>query len=451
MFCLLVAGVWAESVARPEGPVPEPTVSAPAVPAVEPATSAPPSPAPGPPEEVLERWDPAGNVVYRLVVRGDLRLEQTSIRYDDGGRPVERITERLGGAHDEERWTYDDAGRLIEQRLSETNPEGKIETRVTRAAFDDSGRRVRLSVSTAAGETVTVYTYDAKGRLLVEEQRGPEGGVARTTTVEHIEASIPPVPLTTRLIGGLTTNTDVRSMGITVGFEAARQPKPEQYSTDPLELRLHGSYTRDAYAGEVLDNAMLAGIGVDYNEIAGPLTLFAFTEVSRNPAANLDADLLLAPLGAKVWLVNQAPYRVDVSLAPVWNYRSITALAGELCDNVALTADGHCVTSRVRASARFRMYYDGKIVDLSSVTEYLPALNPAGGTAQAALDTESIFRETFTASVALGTRLTLSESVVFVRDPSIAAQADCAADPDNLLCSGMSLQTGASVAVNLSF
>lgn len=413
-----------------------------------------PAPAPAPPapaaptglEDVRDTWDTAGRLVRHLVLVGDVRTEETTWKYDDAGRAIERHTDLPEGPPVVETWSFDADGHEVEHVVRRGDTEVLHETRTW-----EDGRLVALRVVDEQGARTTRSTYDEDGRVVLVETRDDAGELIARVVSDRPPVPLPPVPLAVKVSAGMLTNSDVRQNDAKIGFEVGRIPTPDHYDTDPLEFRAYGSYTRSAFAGDVLTDQIDAGLSGDYNEMVGPVTLFLFTKVSRNPAASLDVDLLVAPIGAKTDLVSTKVFTLDISLAPVWNFRSISSLAGETCGDTVLTQDGHCATSLFRASTRLKAAIDTTSVKLSDTVEYLPALNPAAGTVKGALDEQSVFRNTVALTLALNKSLSVTESVVFVRDPQLAAQADCVADPDNLLCTGQSLQTGSALVFTQSF
>jgi hypothetical protein len=402
-------------------------------------------PAPAP-EDVRDTWDVAGHLVRHLVLRGDVRVEETTWRYDDGGRPIERRTEVPGGAVTVEAWAYDPRGHVVDHRVAEDGAERLRET-----ATWDGDRQTSLVVVDPSGTRTTTTTYDDAGRSVLVETRDASGALVARTVADRPPIPAAPVPVTVKLSAGLLTNSDVRESDASLGFEVGMIPKPEQYEAHPLEFRASGAFSRSAFAGAVLTNQTDAAIGADYNDMVGRLTTFLFTRVSRNPAASLDIDLVLAPIGAKYDLVRADAFTLDASLAPVWNFRSIAVEPGATCGDAVADESGHCATSLYRASGRVRAAVTTDRVKLSETVEYLPALNPSDGTLRAALDDQSVFRNTAALTLTVAKALALTESVVFTRDPQLVAQADCDADPTNLLCSGTSLQTTSSLSVTHAF
>jgi hypothetical protein len=313
------------------------------------------------------------------------------------------------------------------------------------------GRVVTRAVTTPEGGTrVTATTYGDLGEPVLVETRDAAGALLARTVADRAPPPLPATKVEVGLNAGVSTVSDVRATAISAGFQVARTPDPANHDVDPIELSAYATYDRAEARGALTNDQLEAGVGFEYNDLVGPVTAFLFTDVERNPVANLDVDLLVAPFGVKYDLLPQGIFTLDASFAPVWNFRSIAVAAGEACDARTLAEDGHCTFSKIRGSLRVRGTLAWKALRLEDTLELLPTLNPDGDFF-AAVEREAIVRNTLTLDVKLTGNLTLSESFVFVRDPLLAAQADCEADPDNLLCAGMSLRTGTTLALTYAF
>lgn len=394
--------------------------------------------------ETRETWNSAGQIVRRLTFDQGLLQAETTFTYDAAGRVLEERTTGTGGVVVQD-WTYNDDGTPVAHGIT---TDGLMQLR---EVYTYAGGKVATrAVTTPSGTSITTTTYGANGEPTLVETRGADGALL-ARTVSDREAPHPGrVKLNVGINGGVATSSDVRTTAITAGFLISRKPSVAQYEYDPVELTAYGAYNRASSQGELTNDQLKAGVGMDYNNLVGPVTAFLFTQVERNPVANLDVDLLVAPIGAKYDIVPEGLFTLDASFAPVWNFRSIAVAAGGDCDGVTLAEDGHCTFSKIRGSLRVRAAIGTAAVSLKDVVEFLPTLNPKGSFVEG-IEKEAIFRNTTTLSVKLSSALTLSESIVFVRDPLLAAQVDCGADPDNLLCSGMSLQTGTTLALSYAF
>jgi len=421
---------------------------APASPAADPRAT-PTGPAYAPPEsagrETREAWDARGHLVRRLVFDGGVLQSETSVRHDTAGNAVEERTV-VGESLVVQTWTYDTENRVT----THTVVADGATTLAERFAYAE-GRLATRSVTTPDGGTsVTTLRYDPAGDPVLAETRSGAGALVARVVSDRALAPTAPTKLTVGVNAGVSTVSDVRTTSVSAGFSIARKPDPAVYETDPIELSAHGSYDRAESGGTRTNDLLKAGVGFDYNALFGPVTAFLFTEVERNPVANLDVDLVVAPIGLKYDIVPRGAFTLDASFAPVWNFRAIAVAAGEACDARTLAEDGHCVFSKIRGSFRVRAELGGATATLQDTLEFLPTLNPDGAFFAAIAD-EAIVRNTLALDVRLTGHLSLVETVVFVRDPLLAAQAACTADADNLLCRGLSLQTGTTLALAYAF
>lgn len=437
-------------------PAPAPVPTPQPAPAADPWATAPtpvvvtpppavPTAAPGEQagRETRETWNGDGKLVRRIVIQDGTLQTETSFRYDDAGRVVEERS--VGGGVVVQSWTYDGDGNTLTHIVAADGAETLRET------YTWSGGKVASrTVATPDGTSTTTSTYNEAGELVLTETRNGAGTLVARTLADREPPPDPPVPVNVSLNGGVATSSDVRTTSITAGFSVSRKPPVDQYDTDPIEFSAGATYNRASSQGTLTNDQLDAGIGLDYNNLIGPVTAFLFTSVERNPVANLDADLLVAPIGLKYDVIPEGLFTLDVSFAPLWNFRSIAVAAGDDCDGVTLSEDGHCTFSKIRGSLRVRAELGTDRVSLKDVVEFLPTLNPEGDFG-AAIEDEAIFRNTATLSVKLTGHLTFAESIAFVRDPLLVEQADCEGDPDNLLCKGMSLQTGTTLALSYAF
>lgn len=398
-----------------------------------------------PADEVRETWDEDGRLVVSLQLKDGMLVAEARPRYDEKGRLVERTTTHPGKGMTIERFSYDPSGQLLVREVLEDGVSTVREERTY-----EKGRPTKVSLRDAEGLRVTTTTYDDRGAILQVETRDEEGHLLSRQIADRSAPRVV-VPVVVSLSAGLATVSDVESTSITGGFSISRKPTPEQYKRDPFEFGAKASYTRATLAGELFTDQLDAGISFDYNNFAGPLTLFLFSTFSRNPAANLDVDLLAAPVGAKVDLLALPVFDLDLSFAPVWNYRSIAVEAGGDCNGTTLDEDGHCIYSLFRGSFRLRANLKTSLVELSETAEYLPTLNPMETTARSALVDEAVLRNTFALTLQFNKVFSLTESVYVARDPLLSTQEDCAANPDSLLCQNLSLQTGTTLSVSRSF
>lgn len=412
-------------------------------------TEAPAAPAEAPvasTEDVRETWDSAGRLTRRLVLDDGRLVEEIANAYDADGRLASRTT-TSDGRTTVETWTYDADGYAL---THETLVDGQRTALETMTWAD--GRMATLTLEQDGRVETTTWTYDDEGQAVLVETRAADGTVLRRVISERAEAPPERVPIKLALSGGVATDSDVRTTSVSGGFEISRKPDPGQYDEDPLEVSAYGSYTLGVSEGERTNDDLKAGFGLDYNEFVDRTTAFLFTRVERNPVANLDIDLELAPIGIKYEIVPEGGvFSLDASFAPIWNFRSILVEAGSDCEDVVVEQDTHCTFNKVRGSFRVRAALVVGGLTLKDTIEFQPTLNPASGNIVAGLQEEGIFRNTAALSVALTDRLSLKSSVVFTRDPLLAEQADCDADPENLLCDGLSLESASTLGLALSF
>jgi YD repeat-containing protein len=434
-------------------PVAQPTVNDPwgasgSAPAVPTATATVVDPGYVPPtfagKETRETWSSAGLLVRRLVFVDGALQSETTWTYDAAGHPTEERAVS-SGAQVVQQWTYNADGTTATHVVV---ADGMVQLQEVMGYTD--GKVTSRAVTTQDGTTLTTTTYNDDGAVVLTETRSASGALAARTVADREPAPPEKVTFDVGLIGGVATSSDVRTTSVTAGFSVSRKPKPEQYSYDPIELGAYATYNRASSQGTLTNDQLKAGVGFDYNELVGPLTVFLFTSMERNPVANLDVDLLLAPVGVKYEFIPEGVFTLDASFAPLWNYRSIAVAAGDACDGLTLSEGGHCTFSKIRGSFRVRATLEGGPFKVKDVVEFLPTLNPDGDLI-AAIEDEAIFRNTLSVDIKLTTHFSLTESVLFTRDPLLTAQIDCAADPDNLLCDGMSLQTGTTLALNYAF
>ncbi len=426
------SGPWS---APPAAPVPPAAaVAAVAAPAVVTPVAA----------ELRETWDPAGHLVRRLTLSQGRLIEETTFRYDAKGRLVEQRAVVDGHVILETR-AYSAQGALAEQLV--TRDEALERREVNR--YDGAGRRVEQAVEDAAGRRTTTWTYDRFGGVVLVEKRDGRGIVTERTVADRMD---PKVPITVSLDGGLSTNSDVDLHDGTVGFSFVREPIPALYGRDPVEVKLSASYTRGRAAGEDTNSELRGRFSLDYNYLWPRLTPFFFAEAERNPVANLDLDAVVAPVGLKVDVLDVLhPARLDLSFAPVWNYRAITTPAGGDCDGLTVGIDTACQSALIRGSLRLKAGYEAKRWSLMNTLELLPVLFPDGVSLADSLDQDSITRDTIDLEIKLTGRFTVTEKVVWTRDMSLADQVDCSTGDDNRLCEGRSVQSTGLLSLRYTF
>jgi YD repeat-containing protein len=411
------------------------------VPVAETVPAAQVAPA-APAREVRDTWDAQRRLVRQIEVVGEQIVAETTWVYDDEGRPVSRTTTR-GASSEVQRWTYDAEGREVSRVLLVDGAEvGSVAT-----TWQD-GRVVEVADTQNGATTRTRTAYDDQARVTRVETIRPDGTV-EVRTATFAEAPPEGVPIQLTLSGGLSYQTDVELFTVSGGFSIDRKPAVEAFGKDPFEVHATVSYAYGRSRKEVVNNALHGRFSIDLNLVAPRVTPFLFVDVDRNTAFNQNIDLEIAPIGVKVDLLPREVMKLDFSFAPVINYRSVAIPVGSstVCNGSDVSGPAACDFLKVRGSFRFRAGYKAKHWDVSDFVEYLPNLTPKEVTFVEGLSRDSITRNTFLFNVRLTDWLGLSESFVFTRDPTLAAQADCGADPDALLCDGLVFNT----ATNLNF
>lgn len=425
------------AAAQEVAPSEAPAVEAPAVEA----------PAPSPAVEVRETWDASGRLTRRLELVGGQLAKEIVQTWDEAGRLSARVTTEAG-QETREAWTYDEAGRVLTLVVTVDGATAREEA----WTYDEAGRVQTRTVKEAGVAKTTTYAYDGEGRAVLVETRGAEGALLERTVSDRQPTPPAPVPITLAVSGGVATDSDVRTTSVTAGFEIERKVPPELYDTDHLEVSAYGSYTLGISKGEKTNDDLSAGFGLDYNEFVDRTTAFLFMRVERNPVSNLDVDLEIAPVGIKYAIVPKGGvFWLDASFAPVWNFRSILVEAGGECEGAVVEVDTHCTFNKIRGSFRVRLGVEVDGFALKDVLEFQPVLNPASGDLVAGVGEEAILKNATTLSLKLSDALALSSAVTFTRDPLLVEQADCEADPENLLCDGMMLETASTLTLSMSF
>jgi hypothetical protein len=389
-------------------------------------------------QEVREEKDGAGQLVRRTTIEDGRILSETTWTYE-GGAVVRTETKTPEGTT-AETWS-------LERGLTREHTVAVDGAVTLRELFEYDGTRLVSKTSSNGAGTLEkiLYRYDESGRLVETVVQAPDGTVLSRTSASWAR---PHVPITFGLTGGTGWATLADTFSASGGVAVGRKPDPAYYKLDPLEFGVAVSYAYARAQGLLTTSDLRASSALDFNEIWPRTTLFLFTTVAHNPVANLNVDVYVAPLGLKYTIVRPAPWSLDVSFAPVWNYRSINALAGTACGDELLTADTVCSTSRVRGSLRLRAGYEDDKVSLKERVEFLPDLAPQDFVEN--LDAASIFRNTLTLGLKVTSKITVSESLVITRDRTLASQFDCEGGDDNPACEGWSFENVANLSVSWS-
>ncbi len=375
-------------------------------------------------EEVRESYDAAGNLSHRIVLQDGMLSQEEHYRYE-GSLLVEKRSTGPDGSSVES-WSYaGDRPELHEQKKDDVLVLKESWT------YGPDGVQSLTVERPGEGEKITTWTYDSLGRVVQVETHSSDGTLLSRSLTER-SRPITPVHFEFSAGGGWSSQTEV--LDLVGGFSLSRKPDSSLYDLDPLEFRVGLAYKLSRSQGETVNDDLSAWAGMDYNHIAPRSTLFLFSTVTRNPVANLNLDLVVAPVGYKVELLQAPRAKFDLSFAPLWNFRSIVAPAGGSCAGRTVDQDTACDSSKLRGSFRLRMGYEAAF-KISDTVEYLPEFNLqdfAGGWGDGA-----IFRNSLGIGLKLSKALRLEENFVVTYDHSLSDQIDCTTDSDSLLCRGM--------------
>ena len=377
-------------------------------------------------EEIREFYNDAGSITRRLVFR-DGRLEvESTWRYDASGRPIEERDVQGDDIH-LKRWEYTPSGQKAREE------EWHNETLVKRSTWVyTKGRPTSMTVETDEHEPwVTYYHYDPLGRLILEETTDAFGKLLSRTIAERAR---PLTPIELTVSTGAALLTETQTLNANIGFEARRKPSMERYGFDPLEVRAGGSYSYSQAKGIVVSDALQGDFGIDYNYILPATSLFLFVNLERNPVANLDLDLELAPLGIKYDLIPRTAYLLNISFAPLWSYRAIP-------DSTALL---------YRGSFRLKGRYENERFMIKDMVEYLPLLGPGVESIADSLVADAIVRNTLIFSLQLTNRISVRQTFKAVFDQRLKEQGENCHGPDaELLCQGRSFSSTTALSFTL--
>ncbi|MDQ2645383.1 MAG: hypothetical protein M3020_16310 [Myxococcota bacterium] len=366
-------------------------------------------------DDVRAHYDATGRLVRQLRLLQNRYVQEVSIRYD-GDHAVVRSEATPGQLREARtRWDGD---------------------RVSEAECFVNGKRTARAVYR--------YYFDEENRVIATEIRD---GAGRVLSVIRAERETPPVPIVLELSAGGAYQSDTELYDFTAGLGVHRTPPPDRYASDPLDVKLDGSFKYHRAAGLTSTDQTLVRFSADYHDIVPRLTLFTFTNIERNLPANLRLNLEEALLGAKLEIL-RGTYQLDASFAPVWNYRSINA--PRPADD-AVDADAEPVvedSSRLRGSFRIRAGIHQENWSLLDTFEALPTLYGDDVIAEDDLWQRTLLRNTLALEVKLLAKLSLREELKYTRDPALVAQANCP-ESDSPLCKGYSLASTTSLVLNL--
>jgi hypothetical protein len=284
----------------------------------------------------------------------------------------------------------------------------------------------------------TRFTYDADGQLIATEIRNAEGKLLSAIRADRAPRTI---PIQLALSAGGSYQSDTNLYDVTAGLGIHRRSPIQRYGADPLDVGLEGVFKFHRAAGITSTDQTTVRFSADYHDILPRLTLFTFTSTDRNLPANLRLNLEEAVLGVKIELVPRARYQLDVSFAPVWNYRSIVSPTP-----MGTTVDEN--TSKLRGSFRARAGLYRDTWSLLDTFEFLPTLFGDDVAQENKFWNRTVTRNTVTFDVNLTKHLTFREEFKYTRDPSMRAQANCP-DDSNPLCRGYAVTSTTAIVLNL--
>lgn len=284
----------------------------------------------------------------------------------------------------------------------------------------------------------TSLVYDADGQLISTEVRSGDGRVQSRVMAERER---PTVPILVALSAGGSYQSDTELYDASAGLGIHRRPKVQRYGADPLEVGLDAAFKFHRAAGVTSTDQTTLRFGVDYHDILPRITLFSFATTDRNLPANLRLNLEVAVLGVKFEFVPRSQYQLDLSFAPVWNFRSIISptMAGTTTDEN---------TSKMRGSFRARAGIFRPTWSLLNTFEFLPTLFGDEVAQENKFWNRTVLRNTLAFDVTLTRRLTFREELKYTRDPAMRAQANCP-DSSNPLCRGYAVANTTSLVLNL--
>ena len=388
-------------------------------------------------DDVRERYDGDGRLVHQLRLSGGRVVQEIALSHR-AEHAVAR-TEITPG-HRRIARTYFDGDRAI---AAECYEDGR-RVGYARYTYDGEGhlvvvdKRSRIAPGAEAWTRETTHhTYDASGELVMTEVRDGSGRLKSRLQAERRSR---PVPIVFSLRAGGTYQSDTHLYDVVGGIGIHREPKVENYASDPLEVALDASYRFHRASGSTSADQTTSRLAVDYHEVLPRITLFTFVTTDRNLPVNLRLNLELAVIGAKLDIVPPRTFQLDVSFAPVWNFRSILAPG----------PDGAAVdetTSKLRGSLRARAGVHFDTWSLLDTFEFLPTLYGDGVPPEDDFWHRSVVRNTVSFEVKLTDHFTFHEVFRYTWDPSMRAQADCpSSDP---LCLGYVFSSTTALSLNL--
>ncbi|HTQ08049.1 MAG TPA: hypothetical protein VMI54_29550 [Polyangiaceae bacterium] len=387
-------------------------------------------------DDVRESYDAEGRFVHQLRIRQRQVVEEIAVHYS--GEHATARTE-LSPGHVRIARAYFQGDHVA---VAECYEDG---ARTAYAAYHYDGdghlRELDKWIATNPGvfrRETTRFAYDADGALVSTEVFGDEGARLSVTRAERVA---PRVPVELAFTAGGSYQSDTELYDFTAGLGIHRRPKAQRYGSDPLEVALDGTYKFHRAEHLTSTDQTTVRFGADYHDILPRITLFTFTSTDRNLPANLRLNLEEGVLGIKLDLVPPGAYQLDVSFAPVWNFRSITAPNpdGSSTDET---------TSKLRASFRARAGVHRPEWSLLDTLEFMPTIFGTDVAPEDGFWHRTVLRNTVSFDVALAKKLTFHEEFKYTWDSAMRAQADCP-NSSNPLCLGYAFASTTAVTLAL--
>jgi len=386
-------------------------------------------------DDVRDSYDAQGHWVHQLRLTDGRVVEEIAVSYR-GDHAVAR-TEVTPG-HRRSARTYFDGERVS---VAECHEDGR---RVAYAGYtyDTDGRLVLVDKRTLAKERwtreTTHHTYAADGRLMLSEVRDAAGRVKSRTESQRAPLA---VPVVLSLTTGGTYQSDTELYDFLGGIGIHRAAEPDRFGSDPLEVALDAAYRFHRAAGTTSTDQTTLRLAVDYHDILPRITLFTFAATDRNLPVNLRLNLELAVLGVKFDIVPPRRVQLDVSFAPIWNFRSIIAPEPG-------TAGVDETTSKLRGSLRTRAGLHFDDWSLVNTFEFLPTLYGDDTASEDDFWHRTVIRDSVSFDVKLSTYFTFHEIFKYTWDSAMRAQATCP-DGENPLCLGYAFSSTTALSLNL--
>jgi hypothetical protein len=395
-------------------------------------------------DDVRDEYDAQGRLVHELRLAQGRVVEEVAVSYRDGHAVArtEVTPERRRVARS---YFRDDRVSVAECY------EGERRVGYASYEYDGDGHLLLLDkrsfVEGTAGEApvaphwtreTTHHRYDADGQVIATEVRDTDGHVKSRTTSERVPLA---VPVVLSFSAGGTYQSDTQLYDFLGALGIHREPKVEHYGEDPLSVGLDAAYRFHRASGATTMDQTTLRLGVDYHDIVPRITLFTFATTERNVPANLRLNLEVAVLGVKYDFVPPKKYQLDVSFAPVWNFRSIFSPQpdGTRIDET---------TSKLRGSLRARAGLHFAGWSLVDTFEFLPTLYGDDAAPEDDFWHRTVVRNTVSFDVTLSPLFTLHEVFKYTWDSAMRAQATCP-DAENPLCLGYAFSSTTALSLNV--